>query len=165
MARNPKQQTTDVEAQIRPGFDPSKRLPFDHIIEANKDKYDFIIVNDAKYSVQRHEMAGWSVWNQDRLFDSDFEKKTGANEVSDGYASVPCGIGGEGKPTRAYLMYAPKGHYQKTVDARNAENRKRKAGYNQAAEQAGQQASGGMESYNPSGFGGLQVNTVNNSQS
>lgn len=167
MAR--KAQNPAVETQVREPIDLSSRLPFDHIIKANEHEYDFCIINDARGEVQRHEMMGWKVWSADRLYDTEFDRSQAANRSQDGFASVPCGIAGEGKPTRAYLMYGPKGLAQSIIDRRHAENRERKRAYGANAENKAAASVGGIETYTPQGFGsdGLKQlpNTVSQSQS
>lgn len=150
-----KQNQTDIP-EARSPLDIGKRLPFDHIIEKHQQQYDFCVINNARGSIQRHLARGWKVWDQDKLYDDEFTKKTEAGKTDDGYASVPCGIAGDGKPTNAYLLYAPKGLAQKIVDARHAENRERKRAYGSAVDnRVGVQ---GVDTYTPDGFGdGMKV--------
>lgn len=151
----------DVQTEIREPIDLSKNLPFDHIVEKHKHEYDFCIINDAKGAIQRHLMAGWQVWDKSQIFNDEFSQKTQANRVRDGYASVPCGIAGDGQPTSAYLLYAPKGHAQRIIDARHAENRERKKAYGGTAEQRAAASVGQVNTYNPAGFGDGMKNLPN----
>lgn len=143
-----------VETTVRQGLELSQNLPFEAIIEKHPE-YDFCIINDAKASVQRHEMQGWKVWKGDSLFDTEFENagKEQASTTRDGFTSVPCGIAGDGKPTRAYLMYAPKGTIDSIVTKRHNENAHRKQSYGSTARSNASSKEGGVESYAPKGFG------------
>lgn len=163
MARG-KTENTEVETTLREGVDVSQNLPFEHIIAKYGHQYDFCVINDAKQSVQRHEMAGWKVWKGEKLFDTEFEQASSASQTRDGFTSVPCGIAGDGKPTRAYLMYAPKGHADSIVAKRHAENRQRKQAYGAKAKQNAQKGVGAVETYTPNGFGVDGMKHLNNTQ-
>lgn len=127
---------------------------FDAIIQKHGDKHDFCIINDAKGSVQRHEMKGWKVWETTSLYDSDFEKKLGLTTSDNGLAGVPCGIAADGKPTKAYLMFAPKGTIDRLDKIKQNENKVRKSAYGSAAgNKATASVGGGIETFVPAGFG------------
>lgn len=145
----------EVQTQVREPIELSQNLPFEAIIKANEDKYDFCIINDAKGSVQRHEMMGWQVWKGGNLYNTEFESAVNgeASKTKDGFTSVPCGIAGDGKQTRAYLMFAPKGMIDSIVKKRHNENALRKQSYGQKARQDASNKEGGVESYAPAGFG------------
>jgi len=169
MAANKKQATAEVPVNIRGSMESESRFgPFHEYAKSNPDK-DFIIVNHAKGAIQRHEQLGWRIVREERLYESEFEELSGetAGQTKDGFAHLPCGLAGEGKATFAVLMYAPKGTLANIQKMREEESRQRKSAYAAKADAAGQKRSGGIESYTPEGFapGGLQVDTVNQSQS
>lgn len=167
MARAAKKETpVEVPTNVRDSLEYQGRFaPFHRYAAEHPDK-DFIIVNHAKGEIQRHEQMGWRIVRGERLYQSEFEDLTGesAGQTTDGFAHLPCGLAGEGKPTFAVLMYAPKGTYDEIQKRKAEESKRRKSAYSAQAESKGQSASGGIESYDPFG-GGLRVDTVNNSQS
>lgn len=168
MAARKKETPTEVPTNVRDSLEYQGRFGPFHRYAAEHPEYDFIIVNHAKGEIQRHEQKGWSIVRGERLYSSEFEELIGetAGQTTDGFAHLPCGLAGEGKPTFAVLMKAPKGTYDRIQKAKAEEARQRKTAYGAHAEHKGQQASGGIESYTPQGFGnGLRVDTVNNSQS
>lgn len=134
---------------------------FQRYVDNNPDK-DFIIINHAKGEIQRHEMKGWRIVKNERLYTSEFEELTGesAGQSNDGFAHLPCGIAGEGKATFAVLMWAPKGTIAEVQKRRNEEARERKSAYSSKADQAGAIKGGNIETYDPRGGGGLTVDTV-----
>ncbi len=153
MAKN--KNTVDVETEVRKSFELSQNLPFEAIIAKHEHEHDFCIINDAKGSVQRHEMKGWRVWKGTSIYDSEFEKEMGgeASKSQDGFTSVPCGLAADGKQTRAYLMYAPKGTIAKVQKERHNENALRKQSYGNTAKGIASKEVGGVETYTPQGFG------------
>lgn len=167
MARGRKQRE-----EIRAPMELSKNLPFERICNEHPE-YDFIIVNDAKGSVQRHEMKGWRVFKGASVYDSEFERltgKTNKDEERETLASVPCGLAGEGKPTRAYLMFAPAGTIAKANEERHNENARRQSSYDETIKQRAASISGAdiRSTFTPSGFeGGFKdlPDTVSQSQS
>lgn len=157
---------TEVPTNVRDSIEYNGRFgPFHAYAQKHPDK-DFIIVNHAKGEIQRHEQMGWRIVRGERLYESEFEQLTGesAGQSTDGFAHLPCGLAGEGKPTFAVLMWAPKGTYDKVQKRKAEESRARKASYSSRAENKGQSRSGGIESYDPLGRG-LVVDTIGNSQS
>ncbi len=154
MAKNKNE--VKVDTQMRSSIEISQNLPFEAITEKYKEEYDFCIINDAKGAVQRHEMLGWKVWKGDSIYgDSEFEQAVNseASKTKDGFTSVPCGIAADGKPTRAYLMYAPRGTIDSIVKKRHNENAHRKQSYGQKARIDASNKEGGVESYTPKDFG------------
>lgn len=159
---------TKVQTELRQSLEISQNLPFDKIIAENEHKYDFCIINDAKGSVQRHEMKGWKIWKGDNIYGGEFEQAMNAeaSKTSDGFTSVPCGIAGDGKQTRAYLMYAEKGTIDKLQKMKDNENALRKQAYGQTARQNAASVEGGVQSYAPKGMGQegltIQPTTIHN---
>lgn len=156
------------QTEMREPLELSQNLPFEAIIAKYDDKYDFCIINDAKGSVQRHEMKGWKVWKGESVYNSDFEKHMNAGRSQEDFTSVPCGVAADGVQTRAYLMYAPKGTIDTIVKHRHNENALRKQSYGAKAKgEASKHIGGGVETYTPQGFGndGMKhmPNTIGNS--
>jgi len=154
MAKN-KNVSTEVQSEVRRPIELSQNLPFEAIVAKHEQEFDFCIINDAKGSVQRHEMKGWKVWKGTSIYDSEFEKalEGEASKTQDGFTSVPCGIAADGKQTRAYLMYAPKGTIAKVQKERHNENALRKQSYGNTAKGIASKEVGGVETYTPQGFG------------
>ena len=161
-----KQQQLEVPTKMRDSLEYQGRFAAFHQYAAKHPDKDFIIVNHAKGEIQRHEQMGWRIVRGERLYESEFEELTGetAGQTKDGFAHLPCGLAGEGKPTFAVLMWAPKGTYDAIQKRRAQESLARKSAYSAKAENAGQSKSGGIETYDPFGQG-LRVDTVNQSQS
>ena len=146
------------DVDLRAANDMNARFSAFYAIAEKHPEYDFIIVNNARQSVERHWRIGWRPWSQESLEEIE-EPGAPANVSRKGEGRLPAGRCGDGEMADAILMYQRKGFYDKIVQARHEENQRRKSGYGQAASANAQASVGGdVDTYTPEGFGdGMKV--------